>query len=624
VLQAEQEKATRRFRDDLLPTPQFTFSWDDHPAACRSCGRPLCLRRSYRRHIWSITYGGFVAVERQGYCPTHPQVPDAHSQQLARIAAPGAEYAYDVLAWVGVERFLCCRQYEEIRNQLSAQHGLDVPVSTVAYLARKFVAYFQVVHQQSIRRLRGEMERRGGFILHVDGTCEEGSGVLLVCMDSLSGQVLESRKISSENHDEIRDLLRDLRQDWGVPLAIVHDLRRSLITATEEVFPEAPQFVCHYHLAADVGKDILSTHEDRLRRLFRSSRVRAKLRALIRALQKSAVCPESGQHRVNSVLSGRSHQELPPGAEPEAAQGVAHALAAWILAYSQDGEGYGFPFASPHRNLYERVLQVHQMLGQACPSWPERGRGPLNALHRLQQILEPVTTGTAAGEFREVVGQMQRDQKIFDQFRAALRICPRGGKERRNDPGAPKALSAGRHQAILKKLRTVLVHKARSAKACRRACTIVVRHLDKYWPYLFGHALHPKARGGPILVPRTNNVEEGLFRIVKRQCRRLHGRGHLARDLSAMLPGTPLVLNLTHASYCQTVYGGREAEKIATAFSTVDPQVPARLLETWRQQKLSTAIPQKFEKLKNFPQQVAAFISGVARRLRKKTKKKAA
>jgi len=616
VLRAEQEKATRLFRDDLLPTPQFRFSWEDHPARCPHCGNPLRLRRTHQRNILSATYGPFVAIEQQGYCPTHLKLPAAHSRQLARLVAPGAEYAYDVLAHVGLERFLRCRQYEEIRTQFSSQHGLDVPVSTVAYLARKFVAYFQAVHQQSISRLRADMESRGGFILHVDGTCEEASGVLLVCMDSLSGQVLESRKISSENYREIRDLLREVRRDWGLPLAIVHDLRRCLITATAGVFPQVPQFVCHYHLAADVGRDILSPHEDRLRSLFRRTRVRPKLRALIRSLQKSAVCPESGQHRVNAVLGWCSSKKPRPGWETETAPGVAHALASWILAYSQDGEGYGFPFASPHLNLYQRILQVQQMLRQACPTWPERDRHPWRTLHRLQQILQAVVAGDAAGAIREVVGQMQRDQKIFDHFRTALRICPRGGKERRNDPGAPNALSARCHQAVLKKLRTALQHKARAEKSSQRACAIVVRHLDKYWPYLFGHALKSSRR--LIVVPRTNNREEGLFRMVKRQCRRLHGRGHLARDLTAMLPGTPLVLNLTQSRYCQTVYGGIEAEKIATVFSRVDPEVPARLLETWRRQKLLTTIPQRFERLKTFPQQVAAFISAAVKELRKK------
>jgi len=96
--------------------------------------------------------------------------------------------------------------------------------STVSYLARKFVAYVQLVHQESTLALRGAMDARGGYILHIDGTCEEASRVLLVCMDSLSMQVLESRRIPSESHDQVRDVLRGVDRDWGRPLAIVHDL----------------------------------------------------------------------------------------------------------------------------------------------------------------------------------------------------------------------------------------------------------------------------------------------------------------------------------------------------------------------------------------------------------------
>jgi hypothetical protein len=143
----------------------------------------------------------------------------------------------------------------------------------------------------------------------------------------------------------------------------------------------------------------------------------------------------------------------------------------------------------------------------------------------------------------------------------------------------------------------------------------VLRHLDKYWPYLFGHVLATKGR--KIIVPRTNNVEEGLFRVVKRQCRRLHGRGHLARDIDGMPPTTPLVLNLKNSSYCQTVYGGRESEKIAAVFSQIDPEMAARLMENWRRERLLTTIPQHLKSLKDFPYQVAPFISIAAKVLRK-------
>jgi len=552
-----------------------------------------------------------VAVARQGYCPAHPELPTAHSQQLARIVAPGAEYAYDVLARVGLARFIECRQGDEIRTDLSRHYGIEVPVSTIRYLAQKFIAYFQVVHRESIGLLRANMQCRGGYILHIDGTCEEGSGALLVCLDSLSGQVLESRKISSENHDEIKGVLQDVRRDWGIPLAMVHDLRRALLTAAGEVFQRVPQFVCHYHLAADVGKDILGPHEDRLRCLFRRTKVRPKLRLLIRSLKDFAVCPQSGQHRVNSVLGLQSKDKLRSHSEPEVTQGVVHALASWILAYPQDGEGYGFPFDLAYLNLYQRILKVHHMLREACTTWPDSHQEPWVALRRLGEILDSVVTGAAASEFREIVDQTQRDRKIFERFRTALRICPKGGKDRRNDQGDQKLLSAHSHKAVLNKLRTTLQHQARSENSPQKAGTIVLRHLDKYWQYLFGHVLIKKGR--KIVVPRTNNVEEGLFRNVKRQCRRLHGRGHLTRDMEAMSPATPLLLNLSNSSYCQTVYGGIEPEKIAMVFSRVDPEVPVKLMEGWRQDKLSTTIPRQLERMDDLPQQLAAYISMAAK-----------
>ena len=194
-----------------MAVARFTFSWDDD--GCRKCGKPLKVRLTRSREVLSARYGKFVALERQGYCPDHPDLPPARSAKLQRIVAPGCNVAYDVMAHIGWARFVHCRQCEEIQIELSCQHGIEVPVRTICELTQKFVAYFQAVHRDSIQLLRREMRDRGGYILHVDGTCEEGSRVLLVCFDSLSGQVLESRKIGSENHDEVSQVLQGVRRD---------------------------------------------------------------------------------------------------------------------------------------------------------------------------------------------------------------------------------------------------------------------------------------------------------------------------------------------------------------------------------------------------------------------------
>jgi hypothetical protein len=197
-----------------------------------------------------------------------------------------------------------------------------------------------------------------------------------------------------------------------------------LITAAGNVFPGVAQFVCHFHFAADVGKDILSPHVDRLRNLFRRTKVRPKLRALCRSLKKFAVAEESGEHVLGSILDGRSSQQLRVLSTPEAVQGTVHALASWILAFSHNGEGYGFPFDLPYLTLYERVLEVDKVLRAASPDWCVKKRGPLGSLKRLKEILDVVVASKHTAEFRRIVAETKRDQAIFSKLRSALRICP--------------------------------------------------------------------------------------------------------------------------------------------------------------------------------------------------------
>jgi hypothetical protein len=296
------------------------------------------------------------------------------------------------------------------------------------------------------------------------------------------------------------------------------------------------------------------------------------------------------------------------------AKAAAHALASWILAFSRSGDGYGFPFDMPYLILYQRIEEVYRVLSQASSSWPRGRRSPLAPLRRLKDILARVTASEHTAELRSIVADARRDRRIFEQFRAALRICPKGGKRRRNDEGAPSSLSRKRHEKVLKDLRTRLGRRARRAGPAQRASKIIVQHLDKYWKFLFGHVL-PKRGGKKKIVPRTNNVQEQLFRVVKSQCRRLHGRGHLSRDIDAMLPATPLVVNLRLSAYSETVYGGADVDKIAARFSVVDPTGPAELLETWRREQFAVGIPRSLEAQKSLPQKLARFIAVAAREL---------
>jgi hypothetical protein len=300
---------------------------------------------------------------------------------------------------------------------------------------------------------------------------------------------------------------------------------------------------------------------------------------------------------VGQVLDCPCREKLRERVTPESTKGTIHALASWILASFRSGSGYGFPFDLPYLTLYERVLEVHKILDGPSVLWPEKSRGAIGALRRFKEILDPVAVSEYCDEFQDIVATTRKQLRIFERFRTALRICPKNGRKRRNDEGASSALSPEKHRAILGGLRTARRRKARRDSDAERACTIVVDHLDKYWEFLFAHVIRSGRQ--TIVVPRTNNVEERLFRVIKRQCRRLHGRGHLSRDVDAMTAGTALVLNLRNDSYRETVYGGHDEQAIAHRFSQVDPDLPATVVNAWRRDRLAARIPRSVETLRD-------------------------
>jgi hypothetical protein len=159
-LRQEREKLATLGQERGLAVPRFTFSWEEQ--GCPKCQQPLRVRVTRPRSVSTVLYGKFLAVERQGYCPAHADLPAARSRQLSRIVAPGCNMGYDLIARVGLARFLECRQCEEIQVELSRQAGLVVSVRTISELSQKFVAYVQAVHRESSQLLRREMRNRGG------------------------------------------------------------------------------------------------------------------------------------------------------------------------------------------------------------------------------------------------------------------------------------------------------------------------------------------------------------------------------------------------------------------------------------------------------------------------------
>lgn len=142
---------------------------------------------------------------------------------------------YDVIVFVGIQRYLEHRQREEIRAALVVNYGITLSCGEVSNLAKVFLAYmvqsilgaFDELHTARAKDLRTALMADGGWPLHIDATGEDGRGTLLVVLAGWRRWVLGAWKLPTERADAIEPCLHDVAGRFGTPCAVVRDLGRA-------------------------------------------------------------------------------------------------------------------------------------------------------------------------------------------------------------------------------------------------------------------------------------------------------------------------------------------------------------------------------------------------------------
>ena len=147
-----------------------------------------------------MNIGAFIAREIHLHCPLQRQI--SRSEDLRRLVPFKATYGYDVLVHVAKSLYLRGISEQAIAKELKSI-AVDISASEIRYLGQKFIAYLSICHSQSQLKIRLKMARKGGYILHIDGTCEGDSPHLFTGMDEISGIILSSVKINSEKKEKI-------------------------------------------------------------------------------------------------------------------------------------------------------------------------------------------------------------------------------------------------------------------------------------------------------------------------------------------------------------------------------------------------------------------------------------
>ena len=548
------------------------------------------VQKTVRRQGRTLAHGKFEARETVQVCTNGCRWPSGHqvvqrATCLADQLLPRSTVGYDVMTFIGVERFVGFRPREEILARLQERHGLTLSTGEISRLARLFLDYLARLHVARAGVLRSAREADGGWPLHMDATGEDGRGTLLVALAGWRGWALGAWKISTENAPAILPHLHTVVARFGAPCAIMRDLgpamTRAAIDLVEERRLDLPILACHAHFLKDIGKDLLEPSHAHLRAMFRHLKTRPKLRALARDLGRRL---GEGIEQARLELVGWQLTEAQGHLIPEGSAGLAtvRALAQWVLDYAADGDGHGFPFDRPYFDLYNRCVQASRAIDAFLCKPPHDGN-VLKALQNLHAVLQPTVCDVPSAQAART---LVRRAALFDELRSALRLLPKPAQG--NDKSASNAGAIAELRNIRKAVEnlTQSLLKRRPERGpdedLRQAIDIILRHLEAHGDNLWGHDVKiPEEYGGGIrLVERTNNILESFFHGIKHGERRRSGRKILTKDFEDLPAAAALARNLDHQDYGALLCG--TFDSLPRAFANLDAAQRQQALQNER------------------------------------------
>lgn len=501
--------------------------------------------KSREKKVVTLDIGTFRAKEIILQCPEDKALYSC--EELKALTPYRCTFGYDVIVYVGYALFVHCRSEQEIVKDL-AERNISISDREISFLGKKFVTYLALAHRESQQRIRKAMAFRGGYILHLDGTCDGDSPHLFSGLDGISELVLDNVKLPSEKADLLIPFLRQIRQQYGDPVALVHDMGKGILIAIEEVFPGKPDFICHFHFLRDIGKDLLEDDYQRIRNRLKKLKIRTLLRQRAKALEKAIGLEDKA---VGTLKAGIDKGKIEASSFHQMPDLAAFTMIHWAFDISGELKGYGFPFDHPHLLFYQRLKMIYSVIAQIRETslrYENKTFKPLFQLFRLiKKIMDDQTLSKA-------VAHMQERIKVFEDLRKALRITLPEGKKGLNDDGDDTDIKTIKEK--VKEFREQITTDTHSSE--KEHYKKMIQQIDAYWEKLFADPIPVDTPNGRVFIQpqRTNNTLERFFRDLKRRNRKKSGTVSLTKILKTILSDTPLVKNLDNDEYLSIILDG--------------------------------------------------------------------
>lgn len=173
-----------------------------------------------------------------------------------RWVLPNHEFGLDVIALLGALRYREHRSVPEIHAEL-VRRRVSIAERTVINLLDRYDELLALSLTDD-RRLQRLLATQGRVILAIDGLAPDvGHEVLWVLRDCISGEVLFACSLLSATEDDLRKLIRRVKQALPCPISgVISDGQRSLRKAVAAELPGVPHQLCQFHYLREAARPI--------------------------------------------------------------------------------------------------------------------------------------------------------------------------------------------------------------------------------------------------------------------------------------------------------------------------------------------------------------------------------
>lgn len=570
----------------LFPTPPL-IEFRPSLEKCSVCGGALKVHKTRSRIVTTLHIGKFYAREVILICN---KCDCKHRcEQLCNLVPPGANFGYDILIYVGKALYIRHRSEEEVVVEL-AEKNIQISPRGVSSLGSKFIVYLAIAHDRCSDDITEAMRLRGGYICHLDATCEARDPILMSSLDSISQIVLGNIKLPAEGEKHIVPFLQRIKNNYGTPIALVHDMGRGILKAVAKIFTGVPDFICHFHFLRDIGKDFLGDQYDIIRKRLSKHQICSKLRYRAKQLKRDV---NRSPELIDILEMGIGDDNpLSTSSLKSLACLNGYTLIRWALEGKSEGNGYGFPFDRPHLAFARRIHCLHAHINTLKNVKLRRQYKNNNPYFKIDRDLQKIIKDKVLWN---AVEELEKRILIFERLRKAMRIANPSGRRGLNDEGNNTDIKTIEYR--VKKFRFCLT--TRKDYPQNHDAQKMISQIDKYWEKLFADPVTVETESGPIQIQpqRTNNILEQFFRNFKRSNRRKTGNKSSSKMLRTMLAETPLVHNLQNPEYMKILLKGKTS--LEELFAEIEIET---LREELRKAKLSPEkIPTKIKRLIAMP-----------------------